>query len=124
MRARERIIRERLATRACATCGGHYADSGLVVLAHRGSAWVVLATCPMCERRNIFFVSFRQPSSTESDDHLPLLVDDILISGASEDAEAPPTTAQGGGISADDVLSMRAFLSAFDGDFKRLFDQE
>jgi hypothetical protein len=63
MHARERVIRDRFADQACSHCGAHYPPASVVCLAHRRSAWIVMATCGRCERRGIFVVTFPSRSS-------------------------------------------------------------
>ena len=114
MHARERIIRERFATRSCETCGQRYTGGGVLVLARRSTAWMVLVTCAHCEHRGIYVVSF--PAD-------PLMAherwDGPLPTRQVE--PVPPLLARHGPVSVDDVTRMHDFLSRFDGDFRRLF---
>lgn len=114
MHARERIIRERFARRACADCGHLYTPADVLVLARRRSAWIVLVTCGYCDRRGIFVVTFPRGAPGPGEQWEPkespivdLPVDNLKVPGAP--------------ITSDDVASMREFLGRFDGNFQRIF---
>jgi len=129
MQARERIIRERFADQVCAHCGAHYLASGIVVLARRPAAWMILASCEQCRRHSIFVVRFSSPHTTTPDDSMPddathLLPDALLSpftasspSNPLDDESSTPTQP----VSDSDVDAMHDFLSDFDGDFRALF---
>lgn len=118
MQARERRIREQVATHRCDYCGSDYVSSRVHILARRSSAWVVMVACPQCLRQAILFVSFprsgsRQASLEGLKPTRPMADDAPQPLPASLDAPLPVTP--------HDVAEMRRFLTAFDGDFKRLF---
>src|SRR5579871_1380678 len=52
------MIRTRFTEHECADCGSHYLPTSVVVLARRRSAWMVMASCPSCERRALYVVTF------------------------------------------------------------------
>ncbi len=137
MHARERMIRTRFAEHECADCGSHYLPASVVVLARRRSAWMVMASCPTCERRSLFVVTFpdqarpnAEPLSFEEPrvfphSFLPFPTDlDLFPEDSSgELPPAPPPTQSRGAtaVSESDVSAMRAFLAEFNGDFSALF---
>lgn len=63
MNGQERILRERFAQVACQSCGAEHLPDDVLVLAQRGSRWLVLLTCHRCKRRGIFVASFPHPAS-------------------------------------------------------------
>ena len=131
MHAREHVIRDRFAERACPHCGASYGPDAVVVLARRRSLWVVMASCRQCPRRDLYVVSFGQEGQSarpfdvaeaaaliDSDLAAPSSVTDGSPSGMvgerwDKSAPAPITEA--------DVHSMRDFLERFTGDFQTLF---
>ena len=143
MQARERIIRERFAEQVCAHCGTRYPASGIVVLARRPAAWMILASCEHCQHHSIFVVRFSLPHAAAPEDSLPeatnLLPDALLPPAASSGASSGPQSptsldrhdeAIGAPhdeamdqqpITDRDVDAMHEFLSSFDGDFQSLF---
>lgn len=138
MRGQERILRERLARVACETCGADHQPDDMLVLAQRGSRWLVLLTCHQCARRCIFVASFPHPASPSvSLDPLEQL--DSLDTPASPSLElqspsafptqslpdvlrhgAPHGRAEAH-VTLDDVEDVRRFLEGFNGDFHTLF---
>ncbi len=138
MRGQERILRERLARFACETCGADHQPDDMLVLAQRGSRWLVLLTCHQCARRCIFVASFPHPAS-------PSVALDPLEHLDSLDSPTPPSAtgqtpslfsdqslpdilrpATPGGradspVTFDDVEDVKRFLDGFNGDFRSLF---
>jgi len=131
MHAREHVIRDRFAERACPHCGASYVPDAVVVLARRRSLWVVMASCRQCPRRDLYVVSFGQ----EGQSARPF---DVAEAAALIDSDlaGPPSFTEGssGGKAASqrdrqtpapiteaDVHSMRDFLERFTGDFQTLF---
>lgn len=141
MHARERIIRERFAGQACGHCGTPYPPDGILVLARRPAAWMVMAICHECQNRSIFVVSFHEtheaqdahgagmriesplgdqlfPEAVLSTDSDASPLDDPVTSSSSSPQRAPVP------ITASDVADMREFLAGFRGDFHALFQQQ
>lgn len=140
MHARERLIRQCFADQQCAHCSALYPAEGIVVLARRPNAWMVLASCDQCQRRGIFVVRFpaRRLGNAETLPEAPHLLTDPLMPPLpdpsaltppqpeesshspsprrprSESSSVPPITAH-------DVDAMHEFLRSFDGDFRGLF---
>jgi hypothetical protein len=127
MHARERMIRERFATLACHACGHAYNSSSVLVLARRHSTWMVMASCPWCEHRAIYVVTFpsRPSSSYSAQQAHTTRIEWSPHSNTPSDlrAESAPSSQPpaGGPITRDDVDQMRTFLDGFDGNFKRTF---
>lgn len=141
MHARERIIRERFAGEACGHCGAQYPPDGILVLARRPAAWMVMAICHECQNRSIFVVSFHEaheaqdlhgtgmriespfgehpfPEAILSTDSDASPLDNPLSPDASSPERAPVP------ITAADVADMREFLADFHGDFHALFHHQ
>ena len=133
MHARERIIRARFAEHACAHCGSHYLSDSVVVLARRRSTWMVMASCPECERRALFVVSFPDSALPNVD---PLSFDQPQVFPSSfltfPDPDEPPSSAvlspptpplpeASSPITQADINAMHDFLTSFTGDFRALF---
>jgi hypothetical protein len=133
------MIRTRFAEHECADCGSHYLPTSVVVLARRRSAWMVMASCPTCERRALFVVTFpdqAQPNAAPltfeeprvfPHAYLPRPSDSSHSSDPSSDLPiALPPGAQRdlAPISESEVAAMREFLASFDGDFGALFTPE
>lgn len=123
MHARERVIRERFAGHNCSRCGRPHGHPGVLILARRHNVWLVLVTCPQCEHRGIFIVSF--PSAAVQGEEGQRAADpaalDVRTLSAASLAGALPDAGVARAITLDDVLQMRAFLQRFDGDFQRAF---
>ncbi len=131
MHAREHVIRDRFAERACPHCGASYVPDAVVVLARRRSLWVVMASCRQCPRRDLYVVSFGHEGQSarpfdvaeaaaliEGDLAAPSSLTDGSPSGrvGGRQDEHTPTP-----ITEADVHSMRDFLERFTGDFQTLF---
>lgn len=141
MRGQERILRERFARLECAACGAFHHLDDMLVLAQRGSRWLVLLTCWQCQRRGIFVASFPQSSMPpESLDALdssaasspiaptisqhwlapapPHLSEDIPGMMGAYPPDSADTTPP---VTAHDVDGIKRFLDGFNGDFRTLF---
>ena len=147
MHARERIIRDRFAGQTCGHCGEVYPPDGVIVLARRPSAWMVMASCRSCQNRCIYVVSFhdsRHDVSIQPSDISHLLPGGFLpqisstaptpltslTSPASPPSETfPPDTSDEHPslpplpslITQADVEAIHRFLATFDGNFRALF---
>lgn len=143
MHARERIIRDRFAGQLCGHCGEVYPPDGVIVLARRPSAWMVMASCRHCQNRCIYVVSFhdaRQDVSIQPSDISHLLPGGFLpttppitspTSPSPSSApdpyssaplnDLPPAPAL---ITHADVEAISRFLATFDGDFRALFARQ
>lgn len=150
MHARERIIRERFADQTCGHCGATYPPDGILVLARRPAAWMIMASCHACENRSIFVVSFHDAHDPQNPhDGLTigpsfahhLFPEAVIPSEPSEPSEAEPPSDLPSSFSprsterrpanpepvlvtASDVADMREFLSSFSGDFQSLFQRQ
>lgn len=140
MHARERIIRDRFAGQACGHCGTPYPPDGILVLARRPAAWMVMAICHECQNRSIFVVSFHEMHEAQdghgagmriepplgehlfpeadlpTDDDTSVLDDSVPLSASSSQRSPMPVTVS-------DVADMREFLADFQGDFRSLFER-
>ncbi len=122
MHWRERSIREQFEQQVCSHCGAVYPPEGVVIVAHRGGIYVLLASCDRCQRRALFLVSFPQrPPESAPTGPAPL-----SIAPHPTLAVTPPAALSASAHSAvttADVEHMRRFLANFDGDFRRLFGE-
>ena len=137
MYSRERIIRDRFATHVCGICGTNFSPDGVLVLARRTAAWMVMATCATCQKRGIYIVTFHEsqdeltihpspgdppatqafPSSSHNQPEQPQ-------SSPLADPDLAPRSPRRGLVSAQDVDDMHDFLGSFNGDFRLLFAQQ
>lgn len=137
MHARERIIRDRFAGQACGHCGQLYPPDGVIVLARRPSAWMVMASCRQCQNRCIYVVSFhdsRPGISIHPSDTAQFLPDDFLPSAStfsspspftnspSDPPDTPPHSSTS--ITRADVAAIHRFLEHFDGNFRGFFARQ
>ncbi|MBF6589199.1 MAG: hypothetical protein IVW57_01545 [Ktedonobacterales bacterium] len=122
MHPRERAIRERFERFPCVRCAVPYPPHGVVIVAHRGSVYMLLATCDDCQHRALFLASFPPRASQTAAAPALLLV--VFQSPDVPDApDAPEHVAASAppAVTASDVAEMRRFLATFDGDFRRHF---
>lgn len=145
MRGQERILREQFAQAACVQCGAEHQLDDMLVLAQRGSRWLVLLTCRNCKRRGIYVATFDRPAlppqSLDDLDTLDLQIDGShsRISPALSQPWPLPSTASASDdpsdilnshthrpladapITSGDVENIKRFLNGFSGDFRTLF---
>lgn len=141
MKGQERILRERFTQVACQSCGVDHLPDDMLVLAQRGSRWLVLLTCQRCKHRGIFVASFPHPPAPA--EHLGAVnalddldqIDDFEFDDLLHRLFASPATAplqlsdpsrssqplSDAPITAADVARMQRFLDGFNGDFQALF---
>ncbi len=96
MHTHDDTLRKQLSRRPCSVCHTSGEPASFLVLAKRKSSWLVLVICSKCHHRAIYLAHFSQKEK-HPNSQFP-----IPISNA-------------------DVISMRNFLSAFNGDFVSLF---
>lgn len=137
MHARERIIRDRFAGQSCGHCGTPYSADGILVLARRPAAWMVMASCHECQNRSIFVVSFHDAHDTPSG----LSIEPSGGTHLFPEAALPPTPDSSSDdilpsprahassrevvpVTASDVADMHEFLAGFSGDFRALFQHQ
>lgn len=141
MQGQENILRDRFAQDVCAACGAYHRPDDMLVLARRGSRWLILLTCWQCQRRGIFVASFPSAGHTPQameplnsvdaptlypqptpqhwqnpSSPFPRINDTPGILGTPSSPSTPDLA-----ISASDVDSIRRFLEGFNGDFRTLF---
>jgi hypothetical protein len=144
LHGQERILRERFARLACVACGASHHLDDMLVLAQRGSRWLVLLTCWQCQRRGIFVASFPQPTTPrEAADTCepqpapssisPTIAQHWLIPSPTSLSDDFPDDLPGmahpfpahpledAPVTTGDVESVRHFLEGFNGDFRTLF---
>jgi hypothetical protein len=112
----------------------------MLVLAQRGSRWLILLTCWQCQRRGIFVASFphtaQSPESLTSLDALdtpPTMYEAPTTrpwrspSSTPSPADTPgivgpyPSHSDEDVVTLSDVESIKNFLEGFNGDFRSLF---
>jgi hypothetical protein len=127
VRGQEDILRERMSHDPCGSCAAPQRREDVIILAHRGSRWLVLVTCWRCQRRGIFIATFPRgkPSSAApalSPDTLPQpFTDASTLSGRPSLTPLTFPSADTSPITLGDVDAMRRFLLSFNGDFRTLF---
>ncbi|HLZ25462.1 MAG TPA: hypothetical protein VKQ30_25345 [Ktedonobacterales bacterium] len=130
MHARERIIRDRFAGQTCGHCGEVYPPDGVIVLARRPSAWMVMASCRHCQNHCIYVVSFhdsRHDISIQPSDISRLIPGSFpppaspTASPSEPPVELPPLPSL---ITQADVDAIHRFLASFDGNFRALFARQ
>lgn len=141
MHARERIIRERFAGQSCGRCGTVYPPDGILVLARRPAAWMVMASCHECQNRSIFVVSFHDGHDAhsgltiETSPGKHLFPEAVLPPDLDPTPDSSPSTdSLPAGrqfpnrepvlVTASDVADMREFLAGFSGNFQALFKRQ
>lgn len=138
MHARERIIRDRFSGQTCGHCGEIYPPDGVIVLARRPSAWMVMASCRQCQNRCIYVVSFhdsRHDVSIQPSDISHLIPGSFLppastTSTTASSSESLPLDTPGeqsslpSHITQADVEAIHRFLAHFDGNFQALFARQ
>jgi hypothetical protein len=114
MRPTEEQIKQLMATVACAACGAKYQPDSVDVLGHRDELWFLRVSCTACATSGLVAALVRGSEAP-----------------VAEAAVAPPDEAEHrrldqaaspGLVTRADVLRMRRFLAAFDGDFNALFN--
>lgn len=141
VQGQEHILRDRFAQDICAACGAYHRPEDMLVLARRGSRWLILLTCWQCQRRGIFVASFPasgqanqameplnsvdtptvypQPSPSQWPNPaapFPIINETPGILGSHPSPSTPELA-----ITTNDVDSIRRFLEGFNGDFRSLF---
>jgi ribosomal protein S27E len=104
----ENQIRKMVSSVKCHVCGEHYEKNSIEILGHENDTWFMNVFCPTC-KKSIFIAAI-----IKKDDSQPLT--DLM---KQEILSLP----QGRQINEDDLLDLHNFLSAFDGDFVKLFNQ-
>ena len=140
MQGQERILRERFARLVCVACGSPHRPDDMLVLAQRGSRWLILLTCWQCQRRGIFVASFPRTAHTpesltslQAFDTPPTMYEapasaDWRSPSSSSPADDTPglvtpysSHPDADAVTSGDVESIKRFLEGFDGDFRTLF---
>ena len=138
MQGQERILRERFARIACVACGSCHRQDDMLVLAQRGSRWLLLLTCWRCQRRGIFVASFPRatqlPEPLDAFDAPPTLYQAPATPQWLTPSSAPLAQDSPGmidpypahpfeeaAVTSGDVESIKHFLEGFNGDFRTLF---
>jgi transcription elongation factor Elf1 len=116
-------LRTQLTSFTCPACGRRYRGSKIRLLAERDGLFFVDLDCARCGSHTVAIVTVEmddtQGSITEISD-LSLSTEGLLADYMPEHLgeELPPGAAP---VTADDVLEMHEFLSAFKGDISHLF---
>lgn len=113
----KRIVLDRM--ERCSVCHHSFVPDDIHVISRKSDMWMMVVECSECQGRNFVAAVLNDGDPGEAQ----LALRRLSESATSKQAEArnadpapdvPPVTA-------DDVLDMHEFLSAFDGDFRRLF---
>jgi hypothetical protein len=101
MNDREQQVKQLVLTavEGCGGCGRLYEPTNLDVIGQRGAMWMLRACCPRCRKQGFIaaLVNVAEPAVVAE------------VADARHDGDLTPVTA-------DDVLAMRDFLAAFEGD--------
>ena len=119
-RAEESVVWRVLAqVDRCAACQRAFGPGDVAVVARGPAMWLLRLACPACGARE-----FAAAVAKEGDaGRASVALRHLRAGGAPEDAPglAASPSEGGGAVTAGDVRAVRAFLAAFDGDFRRLF---
>jgi hypothetical protein len=107
---REAFLKRLFAKVNCGVCGQKYDVSNIKVLDQEDGLWVLSVYCSSCGTQGLIAAVVQEGNITD-------IITDLT------DAEHDRFGATGK-VSLDDVLEIRSFLKAFDGDFCRLFGEE
>lgn len=116
-----KIVLERLG--ACRVCHRIHDGDDVHVISQNPDVWMMVVECPDCHTRSFVAAVVDERRADEAQIALRRLAgeqdrtdarDEHAISDAIEPEASEPLTDA-------DVLSMREFLTTFNGDFKRLF---
>ena len=116
MRPPEEQIKQLMATVACAVCGANYEPGSVDVLGHRDELWFLRVSCAGCATSGLVAALVRGPDDALAEATVapPEELEDRNLDRAPNPAP----------VTRSDVLGMRRFLAAFDGDFNALFGDE
>lgn len=108
-------LRTQLMSFTCPACGRRYRGSKIRLLAERDGLFFVDLDCTRCGSHTVAIVT------VELDDAEATIADlSDILAPAPPVYEPPP--AHAAPVTADDLLDMHEFLTAFGGDVDRLFD--
>jgi hypothetical protein len=99
----ERLIRQVVTSTvgACEACSQPFDESSASVVGHQDDLWFISLTCAQCQTRVLVAALIQE--------NAPVAVADSPASGRTSRVDS------------EDVLAVRQFLDAFDGDFRALF---
>ena len=115
----KRIVLRRM--ERCSVCHRVFAPDDIHVISRKPDLWMMVVECDECHARNFVAAVLNDGDPSEAQLALRRLSESgIDDNPARIESEAGPT---GERVSASDVVDMHEFLSTFDGDFARLFNQ-
>ena len=106
---RENLVKKLMTSTKCTVCGCYYKVGDVSVLGHEDDLWFLTVSCSACDTQYLVAAIVKV-------DSVPEVVTDLTEAemGRFESFRV---------VNADDVLNMHDFLSSFEGDFARLFEQ-
>ena len=115
----KRIVLRRM--ERCSVCHRGFAPDDIHVISRKPDLWMMVVECDECHARNFVAAVLNDGDPSEAQLALRRLSESGLEDGTAPiKPEAGPV---GEPVTAVDVLDMHEFLSSFDGDFARLFNQ-
>jgi hypothetical protein len=103
----ERLLKQLISTFRCQFCRQSFEREKIRVTARHEKLWIVGVRCTRCGKQQVFWIALKEEGQLG-------MLSDLTDVEETHFASMPA-------ISSDDVLDMHEFLSAFDGDFHRLF---
>ncbi len=113
----KRIVLDRM--ERCSVCHHSFVPDDIHVISRKSDMWMMVVECSECQGRNFVAAVLNDGDPGEAQLALRRLSENAIsrkpeAQNADPAPDVPP-------ITADDVLDMHEFLSAFDGDFRHLF---
>jgi hypothetical protein len=103
----EQKLKQLISSYRCHVCRRSFERDHVRLAARHEQLWIVSVRCSLCRNQQVFWIALK-------DDQEEAILQDVSRGEDEEFAAMAP-------ISSDDVLDMHEFLSAFSGDFRRLF---
>jgi hypothetical protein len=104
----ENQIKKIVSSVKCHACGEHYEKNSIEILGHENDTWFMNVFCSKC-KKSIFIAAIIKKEEAQ-------LSTDLTQQEISRLSGNNP-------VSDDDLLGLHKFLTDFDGDFAKLFNQ-
>ncbi len=103
----EKMVRNMVASIACKSCGKRYQPQSVELLGNRDGVWFIRVVCSSCHVTVYIAAIIR--------DDRPQFFTDLTEDDMKRFKDMEP-------VSSEDLMSVRAFLEDFSGDFQDLFN--
>lgn len=119
----KRIVLKRM--ERCSVCHRHFSPEDVHILNRQPDMWTMMVECTDCHSRNFVAALMNDGDPSEARLALRELSDTVAqeLNPAPEVTDPADILPAVDPVSAGDVVDMHLFLNAFDGDFKRHFQQ-